>query len=200
MVMICHSLTTNTKYNLTQLNEKSTIKQDRKETYMTRKVKCQDTGEYSTSDIAFKAPNNKYYTSENAYNKYIINKEYRSKCISNMYEILGYKEFMKIPTYFYKKLSEWEEYGYDVVNMTIETQTDGFAWALSNKDFNSETAKIMYMCAIIENHINDSLKEKIRNEKIVHSNNEETQLEIDDLDIENTKQYTKDISSWLEDD
>ena len=39
-----------------------------------RKVKLQDTGGYSTNDVAYQAPDKKYYSSEDAYKKIIKNK------------------------------------------------------------------------------------------------------------------------------
>ena len=167
-----------------------------------RKVKLQDTGEYSTSDIAYRAPNKKYYSSEDAYKKAVINTTYRQKCIDGMYELLEYKDFMKIPTYFYKRLKECEGYGYDVVYRCIQNKAKDIRWALANKDFNSEVGKMMYIWAILNNSMNDALKEVVaeRREEDRKNKNTKTEESVNvDLDITTVEQHTVNISRFLED-
>ena len=167
-----------------------------------RKVKLQDTGEYSTSDVAYQAPNKKYYSNEAAYKKIIINTTYRQKCIDTMYELLEYKEFMKIPTYFYKRLKECEGYGYDVVYRCIQNKAKDIKWALNNKDFNSEVGKMMYIWAILNNSMNDALKEVVAERRAEEKKNKTTAVEESvnvDLNITEKKQHTVDISRFLED-
>lgn len=166
-----------------------------------RKVKLQDTGEYSTSDVAYQAPNKKYYSSKEAYNKIVTNGKYRTKCIEFIYELLGYKEYMKIPTYFYKRLKECEGYGYDVVYKCMQIKAKDIKWALINKDFNSEVGKIMYIWAILDNGMNDALKEIVAERREVERRTLETKVEQSvnvDLDVNTVKQHTVDISKFLE--
>lgn len=166
-----------------------------------RKVKLQDTGEYSTSDVAYQAPNKKYYSNEAAYKKMMINATYRQKCIDGMYELLEYKEFMKIPTYFYKRLKECEGYGYDVVYRCIQMKAKDIKWAINNKDFNTEVGKMMYIWAILNNSMNDALKEIVaeRREEERKNKNTETEESVNtDIDIDNGEQHTVNISRFLE--
>lgn len=166
---------------------------------MARKVKCQDSGQYSTSDVAYKAANGKYYTSKKVYDKLNEDKKYREECISLIYSYLGYESFMKIPTFFYKKLKDWEPYGYDVVLMCIQDNKNSIEWALSNKTFNQESAKIMYICAILENHMTDSLKKcrEMERVKIVekqrNNNSIEPIIDIDDVWIKKTNNNVSDL-------
>lgn len=141
---------------------------------MGRKCKCQDTGEYSNTDVAYRAPNGKYYSSEKAWNLYDKNLQYKNKIIDEMYMILQYKSFMKIPSVFYKYLKEWEDFGYDVVLDTINKQKDAFDWALKNKTFKSESAKLIYMSMIIQNNLIDSYKEKQRLQKVIDDTQNKT--------------------------
>lgn len=167
-----------------------------------RKVKLQDTGEYSTDVAAFKAPNKKYYSSEAAYNKIANNALYRAKCIDAMYAVLEYQTFMKLPTYFYKRLKECEGYGYDVVYKCIQRKAKDIQWALKNKTFTSEIGKMMYIWAILNNDMNDALKEVIAERRAEEKRNKITAVEESvnvDLDIDNGKQHTVDISRFLED-
>ena len=166
-----------------------------------RKVKLQDTGEFGLDTAAYKAPNNKYYSSEAAYKKMAMNAEYRAKCIDAMYAILEYKTFMKLPTYFYKRLKECEGYGYDVVFHCIQNKAKDIKWAINNKNFNSEIGKMMYIWAILNNHMNDALKEVVAERRAEEKRNQISPVEqsVDvDLEINNKKQRTVDISKFLE--
>ena len=167
-----------------------------------RKVKLQDTGEYGVDTESYKAPNKKYYSNENAYKKMVLNAEYRAKCIDKIYEILEYESFMKIPTYFYKRLKECEGYGYDVVYRCMKNKTRDIQWAIKNKDFNSEIGKFMYIWAILNNSMNDALKEVVAERREEERKIKETKYNESlnvDLDIPDKMQHTVDISKFLED-
>ena len=168
---------------------------------MARKIKCVDTGELSTSDLAYKAPNGKYYSSEANYKQWEENKTYRLKCIDKMYEIMGYKPKMILPTYFFKKLKEFEGVGYLALYNTMITQSKSIEWALKNKDFGSETAKVMYITAILNNNVMDEYK-KIVAEKRANKKVDEIADEISFMEnlVNRNDRKTKDISKWLEDE
>lgn len=168
---------------------------------MARSVRLVDTNELSTSDISYKAPNGKYYSSEEAYNKWDLNKKMRIKCVEKMYDLLNYKSFMKIPSLFYKKLSEWEPYGYDVVLICMNSVNDKVSWIIKNKDFQSETAKILYLCSVFENNMTDALKEKARKERMKESSLKNNVKEIEDVDLSKvgTSKRGHDVSSLLGD-
>lgn len=174
---------------------------------MPRRVKLQDTGEYSTSDVAFKVTTedkngkktNKYWSSEEAYKKNQMNKLTRADCINKMYDVLNYKSFMKVPTFFYKKLSEWEPYGFDVVLLCMNSHEKDIQWAIKNKNFNSETAKIMYICAILENNMTDTLKQKTREQKLKKEEYKADNLIIENIDNIGTSKKSNDVSSLLGD-
>lgn len=165
---------------------------------MARKVKLRDTGEESTSDIAYKAEDGKYYSSEYAYKKMFENKEYRKKCIDLIYEVLGYKESMIVPTFFYKSLQKFEGVGYEALYNTMLDQNDKVQWALKNKDFNGETAKVMYIMAIYNNNVMDTYKKMIADKKLKEIiDKKDTVVEISENVCR--KQETKNISRFLED-
>lgn len=131
---------------------------------MARKVKLQDTQEYGMSDTAFRGDDGKYYSTESAYIKFAKNKEYRQKCIDAMFDVMGYKEKMLLPTLFYKKLQDFEGVGYEALYYTFKSQHDSIQWALKNKQFNSETSKVMYIVAILNNSVMDEYKKLQREE------------------------------------
>lgn len=168
-------------------------------------VKCQDTGEKIEKELAYKIEHisssgkksYKYYSSEDAYNKIVHENKFRKLCVDMMYDILNYKSFMKMPTYFFKKLTEWEPYGYEVIYICINDNKSNIEWALNNKQFNQETGKIMYICAILENHMNDALK--IYNTQLQNVKEEKKEIDIA-FDVEiGTSKKSKDITSLLGD-
>ena len=165
---------------------------------MARQVRLVDTGEMSTSDVSFRAPNKKYFSSEDAYNKWQSNNEYRNKCIDKMFEIMGYKEKMVLPTYFFKKLEELRGVGYEAVYNTMISQANVIGWALKNKNFGGETAKVMYIMAIINNNVMDEYKKIVRQKR--EQKTQDFQFFIDEYPIENKAQPATNISRWLEDE
>lgn len=107
---------------------------------------------------AYKAPNGFYYSSEKAYNEAVEREALRKKCIDYMHELLDYEGFMQIPTIFYKKLKEWEPYGFNVVYKAMTLAEKSIKQALKSKDFESEYHKVSYLSAIIVNNLNDAFK------------------------------------------
>ena len=127
-----------------------------------RRVKIQDTGQYGNSEEAFRAPNKKYYSSEEAWQNIQLNNQYRDKCIQFVMDLLGYRPGMKLPTLTYKKIKEYEEpYGLDVLYETMLSCEQSCTWALQNKQFTGEVAKIMYIFAIFQNNAMDQWKKKV---------------------------------------
>ena len=168
---------------------------------MARKVKFQDTGEIGMSNVGYRAANGKYYSSEAAYNKYAKNKEYREKCIALMYEVLGYSNKMIIPTYYYKTLKDFEGVGYEALYLTMKNKNPDVQWAIRNKDFNGETAKVMYIMAIYKNGVMDEYKKLIAEEKHQKIMSEKVDDISDEfsLEINNNTKKKKDISRFVED-
>lgn len=161
-----------------------------------RRVKCRDTGEYSTSDVAYKAPDGKYYSSEAAYSSSVIQKESRSQCIELWYELLQYQAWQKMPSLVFSKLKSWEPYGYDVVYATMNGERQRINWALVNKQFKNDSQCIAYLCAIIENNLNDYYKVinyARKKEAVVHK------VEIDDEAPIQVQRTRKDVSNLLGD-
>lgn len=165
---------------------------------MARKVKLQDTGEVSTSDKAFKAPNNKYYSSEEVYNAIVEEYKEKCNCINALKENLGYAENMRLPTIAYKFIEEYRDsFGFDALFATIIAQKGAIEWALRNRDFNSEVAKIKYIFAIIQNNVMTEYK-KIKTAKIVGLH-ENSFAEYEDIEISNNTISSSDVSSLIGD-
>lgn len=170
---------------------------------MGRRVKLVDTGEFSDSSISFKAPNKKYFSNEEAYIKWNTNKEYRNKCIDKMFEIMGYKPGMILPTYFFKKLKDYEGVGFEALYNTMNSQSKAIQWALNNKNFGGETAKIMYIMAILNNNVMDEYKKIVKAQRYKAAGMKADIIFFDEFvqpDGSLKQNQTTNITKWLEDE
>lgn len=161
-----------------------------------RRVKCQDTGEYSTNDIAYKAANGKYYSSEAAYIQLVEQQQQRQKCIDLLYDILDFDRDIIVPSILFKNLKNYEKVGYDVVYETILEERNDINWALNNIDFKNITGMIIYVCKILENHMLDVYKRKQHDKRVAEKQNDV--VIPSSTEVRNKKQKTKDISRFLE--
>lgn len=144
---------------------------------MARRVKCIDTGEYSTSDVAYRAANGRYWSSAAAYQQHQDQMMWFHKCVELMMSELGYDENTP-PTLVMKNLKRYEKVGYDVAYETITKQSNAIAWALRNKTFLKEFNKITYIFRIIDNNILDVYEAKKHRTKIEYKNQT---VAVDDL-------------------
>lgn len=123
-----------------------------------RQVKLVDTGEIVEKTKAYQAPNRKWYSSEDAYLAIDLDNAARANCIDKMFDLLGYSKGQKISTLFLKRLKEWREgYTYQTICKAIDMSKDAVEFALRTKSFANETARVMYVAAIIQNNLNDAL-------------------------------------------
>lgn len=126
---------------------------------MGRKVKCQVTNEIGNSSEFFKAPNGKYYKTEQIYNKWKHEMNDRKECTNLICEYADYKDGEYAPTFLHKMLSDFgKKVGYDVLLETIKECDEEFRWANDNKEFNNEMGRLFYYKAIIGNKIVDVYK------------------------------------------
>lgn len=163
---------------------------------MARKVKLQDTGEFSTNDVAWKAPNGKYYSSAENYEKIVKNSENRQKCIVALADICGFVDGAIMPTITLKKLKEFEKVGYDVVYDTIVNKEKDILWAIQNKNFNNESYKMMYVMSIVKNGLADTYKKKQRELKQDNKTEVHIEADVEVVEVGNQKKGS-DVSSLL---
>ncbi len=126
-----------------------------------RRVKLQDTGEIVSKRTPgiYQAPNKKYYSSEDAYLFIDLENTNRDKCVDLMYDFMNYDKKMKINTLFFKRLAEWHEgYPYNVIFNAMTMSAKGIEYANQSKEFISESGKLSYFMAIIQNNLNEALK------------------------------------------
>lgn len=132
-------------------------------------------------DTAFKAPNNKWYSSEAAYNEIRENNEYKNKTTELAFQLLGYDSNQKMCTYWFKRIKEFNGYPAKVVYGALLCCADSIQQAFAVKTFEKDVFKISYIISCISNNINDvyrkiSLKEKA--EKLAENNKEIVDIEV----------------------
>ena len=164
---------------------------------MSRLVKCQDTGESIDKADAYRADNGKYWSNEASYIKWATQKEWRQKCIELIFELLDFKHGQTVPTNLYSQLKKFENMGYDTVYDTIVDQRDQILWAIHNKEFKQTSSMIMYVGRILENHMMDVYKRRQEDKK--REELQERTIIPENIEVDNKKQSTRDISRFLED-
>lgn len=177
-----------------------------------------DTKEQIEKDVAWLAPNRKYYTSEEAYVKWKrkkINAKYYRKhkrlnemaekskseiqrklkesekiayqqCVQQMYDWMGYPATAQMPKVFFGLLGKWHKdnnYSYEVILETMYYCEDMVKWSAS-KEFESDSHRVRYICAIIRDHLNDGLKQFARKQKAIQDSQDNTTTPTED-DIKN---------------
>ena len=163
-----------------------------------RQVKCRDTGVFVSASDAWKAPDGKYYSCREAFERLESEKESRKRCMEELGNILGYVKGQKFPSIAAKKLKEYEVYGYDVVLETILLKKQSIINSISNKDFTSEYNKTSYIMAIITNSINDVYKKKQREKSLKHiSKSVATTEEVESVTQVTSNENVHDISRFL---
>ncbi len=122
----------------------------------------------------------------------------KHKITDYLIDLLGYKNGMKLPTVTYRKIESYRETcGFEVLYNTIVKQKDSILWAINNKEFKNETAKICYIFAIIQNNVGEVyLEQKKANKTSVLSED----VIPADLDIHNDfVRKARDLSAYVED-
>ena len=167
-------------------------------------VKCIDTGEKLDRDVAYKVVvngRNKYYSSEEGYKKFESDKEYKNKIIDLIREYLGYKPQMKLPTLTYKKIEDpYRALGLDVLYYTLVNQRNNIEWALKNKQFTSEIAKINYVFGILQNNYMDEYKKKVAETKAAKYHVKSELEDIAEIETIDRKQAVKDLREFIDED
>ena len=165
-----------------------------------RKVKCAVTGMEGYSSEFYHAPNKKWYKDKETYLAWKRNSEARKESIEYFFTVfLGYPlgEGVVFPTYLLRRLKEYESYyGYETLLQCMKENAADILKATCNKNFLSDTQKISYICAILNQRINET-KKREKSQTTYLSTAYEPAEEV--LDLE-TKHQEKDIRRWLDDD
>lgn len=166
---------------------------------MARPVKCFVTGEKGTSDTFVKHDNH-YYKSEEVYQDYRKEMDYRTKIIDLMvYDYMGYTKEMPFPTILNKRLRAIEHFGYETIYRTLIGQDANIRKAINTKTFDSDYLKMMYILAIVRNNIFQTWKIVLAEKRAAKNKNKEVpETTLQDVEeVNNPKQQVKNISKFL---
>lgn len=123
---------------------------------MSRKVKCQITGEVVTSDNFYKITTNgknKYYKSEEVYEEWLKIKDLREKILDKITSLLRFYTVDKMVLKELKTLSE--KCSYEVIWKAIELNEKELSYWVNSKEFNNNFGKVRYFFAILSNKVNE---------------------------------------------
>ena len=165
---------------------------------MGRKVKCQITKEVGDSTVFYKAPNGKYYKTEQTYKDWKRESDNRLECINLICEYAGYKDGGYAPTFLHKMVSDFgKKLGYDILLETIKDREKDFLWANEHKDFESELSRLFYYKSIIGNHIIDIYIKHQKESKYLIKDNVSTDYYEGNNNVERSTGNGKDVSQMM---
>ena len=169
-------------------------------------VKCIDTKEKMERSEAYCLNvngKNKYYSSKEGYEQFIYNNHYRSKSIDLIRDMMGYVlPQMKLPTLTYKKIEEMfkEPIGYDVLYNTLVNYQKDIEWAFQNKEFRSETARVMYLFGIVKSHYMEEWRKKVAEKRTEVQHVQSESEDVTEIETIDRKQTVKDLRGFLDED
>ena len=169
-------------------------------------VKCIDTKEKMERSEAYCLNvdgKNKYYSSKEGYERFIYSNHYRNKSIDLIRDIMGYTlPQMQLPTLTYKKIEEMfkEPVGYDVLYNTLVNYQKDIEWAFQNKEFGSETARIMYLFGIVKSHYMEEWRKKVAEKRTETKRVQSETEDISEIETIDRKQAVKDLRGFLDED
>lgn len=115
---------------------------------------------------------------------------------------LNYSPGQKFNTFLCKKIEAMSyAYSYSIILATAKKCLNNMDYANSNKEFNNEVQKISYLCAIIKNNLNNTLKEREKREQR-NKGLEKREINYEEANkvIVTTKTKRRDFSIYLDDD
>ena len=160
-------------------------------------VKCWDLGEKREKNECYKAPNNKYYSSQEAYEKIVENHEWQNKCIDRYREWVGRKDAG--PSIWTKKMQEVKEYGNEVIYAAMLMAEDAAKYSVANKDFNNEYQMAAYLWAIVNGNILKASKQiKQRKQREEEAKIQESSHEYEEIQTQSKHRSSAvDLSKFL---
>ncbi len=180
------------------------------------------TGQIGTNKEFFKAPNGRYFKSEEVYEAWMEGrrkahskhavpqyekpgrtaKSYKTLC-NTIADLIGYVPGgQPMPTIVFRRLKNLDFYSDEIIQETFDECRPDIEWAFKTKIFDNDSAKASYMMAIIQNRIAEVYrKEKQRNErryreeyKLKNENDLDAMI---DLEKVSGVQRNRDVSSLL---
>lgn len=120
-----------------------------------RKVKYQDTGEYGSNESGYQAPNKKYYSSKEAYDLIVKNKELYKEVYIKLQEIL---ETSSVPPIVIKEVNKYKA-RYDIVLEILERTGEIIREGLRTRNITNSFCVARYVGTFINNNYREIEKE-----------------------------------------
>lgn len=170
---------------------------------MSRQCKCQICGKKINTSEAYKIQiknKNKYYCSEEEYQKDLWQKQAKDQCFNTILEIMNIPFVTPMMKKELNNLNKF--YDFNIIENTFKRYIKQIQWFLNNNNSSSEYGKTRYIMTIIQNNIN-AVATEIKNihqerEKELNNTNK-VDVDIINLSQCNTSQSeVSDISKWLD--
>lgn len=168
---------------------------------MSRQCKCQICGKTLYTNEAYRVSfnkKNKYFCSEEEYQKDLQLKKEKEDCYSVVAEIM---EVPFITPMMKKEIGNLNQfYNFAIIEKTFKECEQNIKWFLSNNNSSSEYGKTRYVITIIQNNINSVAK---KYKQLQNTREKELQkIQTVDVDIINIStnevNNTSDITQWLD--
>lgn len=156
-----------------------------------RKVKYQDTGEYGTDVAGYKASNNKYYSSRQAYDAIIKNKELYKKVYNKLQDILEIET--SVPPIIIKEINQYKE-RYDIVLEILLRIGEDIREGLRAKSIENTFMIAKYISACIGNHYKEVEKELDELVTVMRERHLEPPVDLSDRGYRNKR---KDLTKFI---
>lgn len=157
---------------------------------MKRKVKCVDTGEYSTNDVAYKGRDNRWYSSQSAYETILASRERFKKIYSLLQDILSISNTDPVPPVIIKAISKYKN-RYDIVEEVLAQNMQSVREAIKYKEITDPFQQSRYILAVIENNYSRIKEEMQQLIELNRQRNIEAPSDISDL---GRKNKSRDVS------
>ena len=124
---------------------------------MPRKVRFVDTGEYGTSDQGFQAPNKKYYSSKNAYDVIVADKEAYKGVYFQLQQILEIPD-KPVPPVVLKEIIKYKG-NYEVVQLILKRVGEAIREGLRTRHIENGFHAAKYIATFIGNQYSSVVRE-----------------------------------------
>ena len=163
-----------------------------------RFITCIDTGEQALREDCYYVPKmNRYFSSEEAFQKWNRPDEYWGKVIKELVDIVDYPSKMKLPGRFLKKIrDEYKNVGFEPVFLALVAKRAEIEYRMRINNFSDYSHRFNYILSMIQDDVPAIAKqlEYQKHNKIVNSNEGS---EVIDLEIPENHKGGKDLSSLV---
>lgn len=173
-------------------------------------VKCMATGERGPRDTYYKAPNGRYFKSEEIYEAWMAGRrkekakqnkprhyekpgrtpESYKKLCDTIADMIGYDPGggQPMPTIVFRRLKELDYYSDEIIQETLDEKADAIRWAMENKAFENDSGRACYLMAIVRNNIaeverREKEKKKARRDEEHNNPNLDTMVDLENIGV-----------------